>query len=87
VDDIVDVWVLGEYLVQRRLICDIALVKGWSLAADEFNAIDNFRRRVVQVVDNDDLVVCFQKSESCEGANVACAAGTQLVVYTCASSR
>jgi hypothetical protein len=59
VNNVVNVWVLREHPVKRRFICDITLVKGWSLAADKFNAIDNFRRRVVQIVNNDDLVICF----------------------------
>ena len=72
-DDIVDVWVLSEDLVQRGLVCDVALVEGRSLAADELDAIDDFWGRVVEVIDNDYLVVCLEKGESCEGADVACA--------------
>jgi hypothetical protein len=49
------------------------LVEGWSLAADELNAVDDFWRGVVEVVDNDDLVVGLEESKSCEGANVASA--------------
>jgi hypothetical protein len=70
-DDIVDVWVLLEDLVERGLICDVALVKGRSLAADELDAVDDFWRRVVEVVDNDDFVVGFEEGKGCEGANVA----------------
>jgi hypothetical protein len=42
VNDIVNVWVLGEHLVEGSLICNVALVEGRSLAADELNAIDDF---------------------------------------------
>jgi hypothetical protein len=41
VDDIVNVWVLREDLVERGLVCDVAFVEGWSLAADELDAIDD----------------------------------------------
>jgi hypothetical protein len=44
VDDIVDIWVLCEDLVERGFVGDVGLVEGWSLAADELDAIDNFRR-------------------------------------------
>lgn len=73
VDDIVNVWVLGEDLVQRCFVCNITFVKGGSLAADELDAVDDFWRRVVEIVDDDDLVVCLKQGKCCEGANVACA--------------
>ena len=71
VDDIVNVWVLLKHLVECRLICYIDLVEGWSLAADELDAVDDFWGGVVEVVDDDDLVVCFEEGEGCKGANVA----------------
>jgi hypothetical protein len=49
------------------------LVEGWSLAANELNAIDDFRRGVVEIVHNDDLVICLEESKSSEGADVASA--------------
>lgn len=70
-DDIVDVRVLLEDFVESGLVCDVALVERRSLAADELDAIDDFWRGVVEVIDNNDLVVGFEKSESSEGANVA----------------
>ena len=71
VDDIVNVWVLSEDLVQRGFVGDVAFVKGGPLATDELDAVDDFGRRVVEVVDDDDLVVCLEEGEGCEGANVA----------------
>lgn len=71
VDDIVDVWVLLEHLVKRSLICDIALVEGRSLAANELDAVDDFWGGVVEVVDNDNFVVGFEEGQGCERANVA----------------
>jgi hypothetical protein len=70
-DDIVNVWVLLEYLVERGFICDVDLVEGRSLAANEFDAVHDFRGGVVEVVDDDDLVVCFEEGKSRERANVA----------------
>ena len=71
VDDIVNVWVLIKDLVEGSFIGDVALVKGRSLAADELDSVDDFGGRVVEVVDNNDLVVCFEEGEGREGANVA----------------
>jgi hypothetical protein len=73
VDDIVDVWVLLEHLVERSLILDVKLVELWPLAADELNAVEDFFRRVVEVVDDNDLVTSLEKGEGCERANVASA--------------
>jgi hypothetical protein len=61
VDHIVDVWVLLEDFVQRSLICDIDLVEGRPLAADELDAVYDFLGGVVEVVDDDDLVIGFEK--------------------------
>jgi hypothetical protein len=71
VNHIVDIWVLLEDLVERGLVCHVALVEGRSLAADELDAVYDFLGRVVEVVDDDDLVVGFEEGESREGANVA----------------
>jgi hypothetical protein len=89
VDDIVNVWVLGEDLVERGLVCDVAFVEGRSLAADELDAIDDLLWRVVEIVDDDDLVVGLKKGEGREGANVACATATKLaclLLYTAIAS-
>jgi hypothetical protein len=44
VNDIVNVWVLLEHLVESSFIGNVALVKGWALAADELDAVDDFGR-------------------------------------------
>lgn len=62
---------LLKNLVERSLVCDVDLVELWSLAGNELNAIDDFWGRIVEVVDDDDLVVCFEQSERRERANVA----------------
>jgi hypothetical protein len=84
VDDIVNVGVLGEHFVEASFVCDVAVVEGGSLAADELDAVDDFLRRVVEVVNDDDLVVCLKKCESCKGANVArtTAMSQSLLCYT-----
>lgn len=46
-NNIVNVWVLREHLVEGSFVCDVALVEGGSLAADELNAIDDFWRGIV----------------------------------------
>jgi hypothetical protein len=73
VDDIVDIWVLAEDLLESSFVGDIGLVELWALPADELYAIDNLLRRIVQTVDNDDLVVGLQQSKRSEGADVASA--------------
>lgn len=71
VDDIVDVWVLVEDSVQRLLVRNIDLLVLWSLSADELDAVEDLVGGVVEVVDNDDLVVGFEKRKGGERANVA----------------
>jgi hypothetical protein len=83
VDDIIDVWVLLEDLVKGSLICNIAFVESRPLAADELDAVDDFLGRVVEVVDDDDLVICFKKGEGREGANVAGTTRRLLVPMAC----
>jgi len=71
VDDIVNVRVLGEDLLERLLIGDVDVVEGGSLAADGLDAVDDFLGRVVQVVDNDDLVVGLEQGEGGEASDVS----------------
>jgi hypothetical protein len=56
---IVNVGVFIKDLVKSSLVCDIGLIELGPLAADEFNAVEDFLRGVVQIVDDDDLVVGF----------------------------
>lgn len=70
-DNVVNVWVLLEDLVERSLILNVELVELWLLAADELNAVDDLLRRVVEVIDDDDLIASLEESERCERANVA----------------
>lgn len=43
------------------------------MASDELDAVDDFGRGVVEVVDDDNLVASFEESDDGEGANVAAA--------------
>jgi hypothetical protein len=71
VDHIVDIGVLLEHLVQLLLIGDVQFVVLRLLAADELDTVQNLFRRVVKVVDDDNLVISLEKGESGERANVA----------------
>lgn len=75
VDDTVDVGVFLEDIIQGLFVGDVEVVVVRPSAADEFNAVEDFGRGVVKVVDNDDRVVGFKESEGSEGANVAGATG------------
>lgn len=66
VNDTVYLGVFGENIVERGLVCNIDLVKGRALARDQLDAIQGDLGRVVKVVDDHDLVIMLQKSESSE---------------------
>lgn len=74
VDDIVNIWVCREDLVKLFLVGDVALDVFGSLAANQLNAVEDFIGGVVEIVDDDDFVICFEKRESGEGTDVARAA-------------
>ena len=71
VNNTVDLWVLLEGPVERFLICDIQLLEFRPLSRYQFNAINDFCRRIVQIVGYDHLVVGFKQRKSCERSNVA----------------
>jgi hypothetical protein len=66
VDHIVNIRVLLKHLIQLLFIGDVQRVVLGPLAADELDAVQDLLRRVVEVVDDDDLVVGLEKSESSE---------------------
>jgi hypothetical protein len=80
VDDTVDVRVLLEDIVEILLICDVDLIIVRLLAADELYSVQGFWRRVVEVVDNDNLVAGVQQRKDRKGANVASAAVSRSAV-------
>ena len=62
-----------ENLVKILLFPDVNIVVFRSLAAYELDTIDRLLRRIVQIVYDHDLVVCFEQSKSCKRSNVAAA--------------
>jgi hypothetical protein len=61
VDDAVNVRVCCKDLAQCLLVGDVDLVEDWPFAADQLNAVQGYLRRVVQAVDNDNLVAMLKK--------------------------
>jgi hypothetical protein len=59
-NDGVDVRMLFEYHIEGFLVCNVELLKIWSLSADEFYAVDDFRRGIVKAVYNDNFVASFE---------------------------
>lgn len=68
---IVDVWMLRKHFVQSRLIGDIDVVEYGSFAADQFKTIEDFLRRIVEIVCDNNFITVFQEREGGERANVA----------------
>lgn len=73
VDDAVDVWVFGEDIIEGLFVGDIEVVELGPLSGEQFYAVDDFRRRVAQIVDDDHFVVGFEEREGGKGADIACA--------------
>jgi hypothetical protein len=71
--DIIDIRMLTKHLIQSCFVGDVYIVVNGTLPGDEFDAIDAFFRGIVEIVDDDDLVFCLEKSECSEGADVASA--------------
>jgi len=71
VHDGINAWVLQEDLLESFLIGHIDLVEGGSLSADELDTIDCLFRRVVEIVDDHDIVAGNEEFECREGADVA----------------
>ena len=57
----VNVWMCLEHLVEILLLPNIHMVEKGSFATDELDAIEDFFRRVVEIVRDDDLVVSFEQ--------------------------
>lgn len=70
-DNTVDVWMGIEDLVKGSFIAHIDVVKMRSLSTYQFNAIECFFGRVVEVVHDHDLVVGLKQGKGSEGTNVA----------------
>lgn len=72
-DDAVDGGVLGKDLVQRLLVGDVDLVKVGAAAGQQLDPVNRNLGRVVEAVDNDDIVAGVEQGQSREGADVASA--------------
>lgn len=71
VDDGVDGGVLLEDLVEGLLVGNVDLVEVGTAAAEQLDAVEGDLGRVVEVVDNDDIVTVLKEGEGGEGADVA----------------
>lgn len=71
VNHAVNLGVLVEDGVEALLVTDVDIVKVRALARQLLDAVDDVLKRVVQVVDNDDVVVGVEQGERREGANIA----------------
>jgi hypothetical protein len=71
VDDAVNVRVLLEDIVEVLLVGDVDLVVFWFLAADQLYPVESLERRIVEIVNNDDIVSGFEESKGSERPNVA----------------
>lgn len=67
----VDIWMFGEDIVESFLVRNIEVDKLWPLTRNEFNAIDHFLRRILEIVCNDDLISSFKQCKSGERADIA----------------
>lgn len=76
-DDTVNLWVLGEDLLQARLVGDVAFVEVGSLAAEQLDAIEGDLGGVVEAVNNDNIVAMLEQGQGSEGTDVACATATR----------
>lgn len=70
-DDAVDGRVLGKDLVQRLLVGDVGLVKVGAAAGQQLDPVNGNLGRVVETVDNDDIVAGVEQGQSRERADVA----------------
>jgi hypothetical protein len=62
VDNAVNAGILCEDLVKTVFICDIDLIEVWPLSADELNAVQRNLGRVVEAIDNYNLIAMFKES-------------------------
>lgn len=65
--------VLLENLIESLLVGHIELVEGRTAAGQQLNAVEGNLGRVVEGVDNDNIVTVLKQGKRGEGANVASA--------------
>lgn len=72
-NDAVNLRVLGEDIIESALVGDVELVESRTASADFLNSVEDIFERIVQAVNNDDVVAILEEGKSGEGANVASA--------------
>lgn len=77
--DTVNVRIVIEDLVDCALIPDINVVEMRSLTAYQFDAVKSFFGRIVEVVEDHDIVVGLKQGKGSEGTNIAGAAGSRQI--------
>lgn len=70
-DDAVNGRVGGKDLVYILFYSQVDLMKGRALAANQLDTIESDFGRVVEVVDDDNVIASFKKGQRCERADVA----------------
>ena len=74
VDDTGDV-IAGKKLVHRSTVAAVCLDKGRTLAGDLLDAVNDLRRAVVQIIDDDNILSCVQQGNGGVAADEPGAAG------------
>ncbi len=70
-NDAIDVWMRIEDFVDGSLIPHVDIMKLRAFSADQFNAIERFLGRVVEIVEDYDVVVGLEQGKGSKGTNVA----------------
>ena len=70
-DDAVELGMFDKDLLECFLVGDIDLVEGWSLPAEEFDAIKGDFGGIVQAVNNHHFISMLEEGKGSERANVA----------------
>jgi hypothetical protein len=63
VDNTINVGMRSEDVVQCHFICDVDLVEVWSLAAEEFDAVEGDLGGIVQIIDYHDFIAMFKEGQ------------------------
>jgi hypothetical protein len=81
-DHRVDLGMFLEHGIQRLLVRDIDIVEDGLAATDELDAVQDLLRRVVEVVDDNDVVARDEKLQAGEGADVARSSSRKIYIVS-----
>lgn len=70
-DNTVDLRMRLKDFLERRLIDDVDFIEIRSLSTEQLDAVEDYFGRVVEAVDNNDVVAMFEECQRGEGTNVA----------------